>query len=177
MFAASVRRDVLQARPLAARLHYVPDSILRDATAPHLSLPGDRSEDFALRDIRSACPVVESGFDPVWNRHGANVATLADQIDQCASGFHPTLFRAQPITGTESELLDSFHATDPCYGWYCSEPRLAFNRIAVVRYRMYLESRHLTANTINQQLAAVRRLAHEAAAAGLLSLELSMAYS
>jgi hypothetical protein len=24
---------------------------------------------------------------------------------------------------------------------YCSEPRLAFNRIVVVRYRMYLESR------------------------------------
>jgi hypothetical protein len=46
--------------------------------------------------------------------------------------------------------------------WYCSEPRLDFNRIVVVRYRMYLESRGLAANTINQQLAAVRRLAHEA---------------
>ena len=57
--------------------------------------------------------------------------------------------------------------------WYCSEPRLAFNRIVVVRYRMYLESRHLAANTINQQLAAVRRLAHEAADAGLLSPELA----
>src|SRR6516162_7870824 len=38
---------------------------------------------------------------------------------------------------------------------------------------MYLESRHLAANTINQQLAAVRRLAHEAADAGLLSPELA----
>jgi hypothetical protein len=38
---------------------------------------------------------------------------------------------------------------------------------------MYLESRRLAANTINQQLAAVRRLAHEAAAAGLLSPELA----
>ena len=55
----------------------------------------------------------------------------------------------------------------------CSEPRLAFNRIVVVRYRMFLESRHLAANTINQQLAAVRRLAHEAAAAGLLNPELA----
>ena len=35
---------------------------------------------------------------------------------------------------------------------------------------MYLESRHLAANTINQQLTAVRRLAHEAADAGLLEL-------
>lgn len=43
----------------------------------------------------------------------------------------------------------------------------------VVRYRMYLESRRLAANTINQQLAAVRRLAHEAADAGLLSPDLA----
>lgn len=64
------------------------------------------------------------------------------------------------------------YAIDQFIAWYCSEPRLAFNRIVVVRYRMYLESRGL-ANTINQQLAAVRRLAHEAAAAGLLSPELA----
>src|SRR5437764_2261227 len=61
--------------------------------------------------------------------------------------------------------------------WYCSEPRLAFNRIVVVRYRMYLESRGLAANTINQQLAAVRRLAHEAADSGLLSPELASGIS
>src|SRR5207249_233942 len=59
----------------------------------------------------------------------------------------------------------------------CSEPRLAFNRIVVVRCRMYLESRSLAANTINQQLAAVRRLAHEAADAGLLSPELAAGIS
>jgi site-specific recombinase XerC len=51
--------------------------------------------------------------------------------------------------------------------------RLAFNRIVVARYRMYLEGRGLAANTINQQLAAVRRLAYEAADAGLLSPELA----
>jgi site-specific recombinase XerC len=38
---------------------------------------------------------------------------------------------------------------------------------------MHLESRGLATNTINQQLAAVRRLAHEAADAGLLSPELA----
>jgi site-specific recombinase XerD len=42
---------------------------------------------------------------------------------------------------------------------------------------LYLESRHLAANTINQQLAAVRRLAHEAADAGLLSPELAAGIS
>jgi site-specific recombinase XerD len=69
------------------------------------------------------------------------------------------------------------YAIDQFIAWYCSEPRLAFNRIVVVRYRMYLESRHLAANTINQQLAAVRRLAHEAADSGLLSPELAAGIS
>jgi site-specific recombinase XerD len=40
-----------------------------------------------------------------------------------------------------------------------------------------LESRGLAANTINQQLAAVRRLAHEAADSGLLSPELAAGIS
>ena len=69
------------------------------------------------------------------------------------------------------------YAIDQFIAWYCSEPRLAFNRIVVVRYRMHLESRGLAANTINQQLAAVRRLAHEAADAGLLSPELTAGIS
>src|SRR5260370_30455162 len=64
------------------------------------------------------------------------------------------------------------YAIDQFIAWYCSEPRLAFNRIVVVRYRMHLESRGLASNTINQQLA-VRRLAHEAADSGLLSPELA----
>lgn len=65
------------------------------------------------------------------------------------------------------------YAIEQFTAWYCSEPRLAFNRIVVVRYRMQLEARGLAANTINQQLAAVRRLAYEAADAGLLSPELA----
>ena len=69
------------------------------------------------------------------------------------------------------------YAIDQFIAWYCSEPRLAFNHIVVVRYRMYLESRGLAANTINQQLAAVRRLAHEAADSGLLSPELAAGIS
>lgn len=50
--------------------------------------------------------------------------------------------------------------------WYCSEPRLAFNRVVVVRYRLALEARGLAASSINQRLAAVRRLAYEAAVVG-----------
>src|ERR1017187_6249803 len=35
------------------------------------------------------------------------------------------------------------HAIDEFVDWYCSEPRLAFNRILVLRYRTYLETRQL----------------------------------
>jgi hypothetical protein len=47
--------------------------------------------------------------------------------------------------------------------WYCSEPRLAFNRTAVLRYRIYLERKQYAATTINLRFAAVRRIAYEAA--------------
>lgn len=57
--------------------------------------------------------------------------------------------------------------------WYCSEPRLAFNRTVVLRYRIYLEQKQCAATTINLRLAAVRRVAFEAADSGLLSPELA----
>jgi len=64
------------------------------------------------------------------------------------------------------------HAIDEFIEWYCSEPRLSFNRTVVLRYRIHLESRNLAAGTINVRLA-VRRLSYEAADAGLLSPELA----
>lgn len=64
-------------------------------------------------------------------------------------------------------------AIDEFIGWYCSEPRLAFSRVVVTRYRLSLEARGLAASSINQRLAAVRRLAYEAADCGLLSPELA----
>ncbi len=64
------------------------------------------------------------------------------------------------------------HAMDEFIGWYCSEPRLALNRAVVLRYRLQLEEKKLAASTINVRLAAVRRLASEAADTGLLSPEL-----
>ena len=60
-------------------------------------------------------------------------------------------------------------AIDDFVAWYCSEPRIAFNKTVVLRYRLELESRRLSSSTINLRLAAVRRLAYEAADTGLLS--------
>ena len=59
------------------------------------------------------------------------------------------------------------HAIDEFVGWYCSEPRLSFNKTVVTRYRIHLEDRQLAPGTTNVRLAAVRRLADEAADAGL----------
>jgi site-specific recombinase XerD len=50
---------------------------------------------------------------------------------------------------------------------------LSFNKTVVTRYRIHLESRQLAPGTINVRLAAVRRLAYEAADSGLLSPELA----
>jgi site-specific recombinase XerD len=67
---------------------------------------------------------------------------------------------------------DSYsYAIDEFISWYCSEPRLAFNRTVVLRYRFFLEQRNLAPSTINVRLAAIRRLAYEASDSGLLSPE------
>ena len=65
------------------------------------------------------------------------------------------------------------HAIREFVAWYCSEPRLAFNRTVGLRYRIHLEQRQYAPATINLRLAAVRRVAYEAADAGLLSPELA----
>ena len=65
------------------------------------------------------------------------------------------------------------HAIRDFIEWYCSEPRLAFNKTVVTRYRIALEQRSYAASTINLRLAAVRRLAYEASDCGLLSPDLA----
>ncbi len=65
------------------------------------------------------------------------------------------------------------HAITEFVEWYCSEPRLAFSRTVVLRYRINLEQKQYAPSTINLHLAAVRRIAYEAADSGLLSPELA----
>jgi integrase len=63
------------------------------------------------------------------------------------------------------------YAIERFIDWYCSEPRLGFNRGVMVRYRSFLESLALSAATINLHLSAIRRLADESAESGWLSPE------
>ena len=94
-----------------------------------------------------------------------------------------TILRLPDLEQSKNAVLNSLaapssqvsygHAIDEFIGWYCSEPRLAFNRTVVLRYRFFLEQNNLAPATINVRLAAVRRLAYEAADTGLLSPELA----
>ena len=94
-----------------------------------------------------------------------------------------TVLRLPDLEQSKNAVLNSLaaassqesygHAIDEFISWYCSEPRLAFNRTVVLRYRFFLEQNNLAPSTINVRLAAVRRLAYEAADTGLLSPDLA----
>src|SRR5260370_38380346 len=64
------------------------------------------------------------------------------------------------------------YAVERFIAWYCGEPRLAFSRSVVLRYRSFLESLSLSAATINLHLSAIPPLADESAESGWLSPEL-----
>ncbi len=94
-----------------------------------------------------------------------------------------TILRLPDLEQSKSAVLNSLtspssqrsydHAIREFINWYCSEPRLAFNKTVVTRYRIFLEQAHYASSTINLRLAAVRRLAYEASDAGLLSPDLA----
>ena len=94
-----------------------------------------------------------------------------------------TILRLPDLDHAKAAVLNSLtcpdaqrgyrHAIDEFIDWYCSEPRLSFNKTVVLRYRIHLESRNLAPGTINLRLGSVRRLAYEAADCGLLSPDLA----
>jgi len=98
-------------------------------------------------------------------------------------GSTKSILRLPDLEHAKTAVLNSLTSSDAQRGyrhpieefvdWYCSEPRLAFNRTVVLRYRSHLESRQLAPGTINLRLGAVRRLAYEAADCGLLTADLT----
>jgi site-specific recombinase XerC len=94
-----------------------------------------------------------------------------------------TVLRLRDLDQSRAAVLNSLRsaasrrayefAINSFIAWYCSEPRLALGRIVVTRFRVHMEERGLSSSSINQRLAAVRRLAYEAADCGLLSPELA----
>ena len=94
-----------------------------------------------------------------------------------------TVLKLPDLEQSKSAVLNSLvssssqrsydHAIREFIESYCSEPRLAFNKTVVTRYRIALEQKHYAPSTINLRLAAVRRLAYEASDSGLLSPDLA----
>jgi hypothetical protein len=76
------------------------------------------------------------------------------ELQQSKTGVLKTL-ASQHSRRTHEYAIERFIA------WYCSEPRLAFNRSVVVKSRSFL----------NLHLSAIRRLADESAESGWLSPE------
>ena len=81
--------------------------------------------------------------------------------------MHSDGFTSRSIQRTYDRAITDF------VEWNCSEPRLAFSRSVVLQYRIHLEQKHYAPTTINLRLAAVRRVAFEAADSGLLSPEMA----
>ena len=94
-----------------------------------------------------------------------------------------TVLKLPDLEQSKSAVLNSLtssssqrsydHAIREFIDWYCSVPRLAFNKTVVTRYRISLEQSNYASSTINLRLAAIRRLAYEAADCGLLSPDLA----
>ncbi|HLN30023.1 MAG TPA: site-specific integrase, partial [Gemmataceae bacterium] len=64
-------------------------------------------------------------------------------------------------------------ALDDFLGWYRAAPRGPFRKAVVQEYRVKLEADGLAASTINVRLAAIRKLAREAADNALLAPDLA----
>src|SRR5213593_4716632 len=64
-------------------------------------------------------------------------------------------------------------ALDDFLEWYDRDPRPGYTKATVQAYRAALEERGLSASTINVRMAAVRKLATEAADNGLMAPELA----
>ena len=102
-----------------------------------------------------------------------NIEQISRKVKLCVLFFiatdRPVEARTSPLSGrtrlmehANAAMLNSLnsadakrgyrHAIDEFFDWYCSEPRLAFNRIVVLRYRSNLESRQLAPGTIDLRL-------------------------
>jgi integrase len=89
-----------------------------------------------------------------------------------------SLIRPNPLEPVKQLVLDAVSspltktmyaiALDGYFAWWNANDRPEFTRATVHSYRAHLEGRGLAPSTVNQKLAAIRKLAQEAAYNGLL---------
>ena len=122
--------------------------------------------------------------DTLWNHPSTFRVVQAAGMSKNKRKRNPkTVLKLPDLEQSKSAVLNSLtsrssqrsydHAIREFIDWYCSEPRLAFNKTVVTRYRINLEQAQYASSTINLRLAAIRRLAYEAADCGLLNPDLA----
>lgn len=67
-----------------------------------------------------------------WRRRTPKTVLRLPEFDQAKSAVLNSLSSAEAQRGYR-------HAIDEFVEWYCSEPRLSFNKTVVLRYRNHLE--------------------------------------
>jgi len=90
-----------------------------------------------------------------------NEAQTGTEIDSEAPDLEQSKAAVLNSLTSPSSQRTYDHAIREFIEWYCSEPRLAFNKTVVTQYRINLEQQHYASTTINLRLAAIRRLAYE----------------
>ena len=98
---------------------------------------------------------------------GSSAPLTMPELEQSKSAVLNTLTSVHSPRGYK-------YALERFITWYCGEPRLAFNRSVILRYRSSLEGLSRSPATINLHLAAIRRMADESAESGWLSPELAI---
>jgi site-specific recombinase XerD len=130
--------------------------------------------------VSASIPETRRGApEPTW---GLRLVQTAGMANNKRKRTPKTILKLPDLEQSKSAVLNSLtsqssqrsydHAIREFIDWYCSEPRLAFNKTVVTRYRISLEQASYASSTINLRLAAIRRLAYEAADCGLLSPDL-----
>jgi hypothetical protein len=66
--------------------------------------------------------------------------------------------------GAASSQESYGHAIDEFIGWYCSEPRLSFNRTVALRYRFFLEQKNLAPSTMREHPLRCRQCGYRSRA-------------
>ena len=61
--------------------HHVPDHPFGHTVAPTLSSAADTSEYRAFGQTGRRSPDIQGRLHPLWHRHGADMPTLADEVD------------------------------------------------------------------------------------------------
>ena len=105
----------------------------------------------------------------IWWRRPVAFHRMAGMAKNKLKRSPKTVLRLPDLEQSKSAVLNSLpspssqrsydHAIRQFIEWYCSEPRLAFNKTVVTRYRISLEQARCASSTINLRLAAIRRLA------------------